>query len=207
VELSGATRASPLLRATGPDQYPLIRTKPSLSARLENVLTAVLIKLDRTTSNIDALLSNENRAAVSHALADLAALSHTLAERRGTLDAAIINGAATLAQTRQASSGLTPLMDRLGHSADSVTRLGDTATLASARAADVAQQLGQTLRHANADTLPQLQGLMAELDALSVSLRQLSDQTVRSPSGLLLGRSPVPLGPGELPTGAGAPAP
>jgi hypothetical protein len=50
VELSGGTRESPRLRATAQNQYPVIRTKPSLSARLENVLSTVLAKLDSTSS-------------------------------------------------------------------------------------------------------------------------------------------------------------
>jgi phospholipid/cholesterol/gamma-HCH transport system substrate-binding protein len=72
VELSGGTRDSPPLRATVEGRYPVIRTKPSLSARLENILTSVLAKLDSTTSNINAMLSDENKAALKNALADIA---------------------------------------------------------------------------------------------------------------------------------------
>jgi len=42
VELSGGGRDSPLLRPAAQGEYPVIRTKPSLAARLENVLTSVL---------------------------------------------------------------------------------------------------------------------------------------------------------------------
>ncbi|MDO8769934.1 MAG: MlaD family protein, partial [Burkholderiaceae bacterium] len=72
VELSGGAMDSPPLRATAGSQYPVIRTKPSLSARLENVLTNVLAKLDSTSNNINAILSDENRAAFSSALTDIA---------------------------------------------------------------------------------------------------------------------------------------
>lgn len=63
VELSGGARDAELLRAIPPNRYPVIQTKPSLSARLENVLTNVLAKLDDTSSSINAILSAENHAA------------------------------------------------------------------------------------------------------------------------------------------------
>ena len=70
VELSGGAPNAAPLRATALEPYPVIRTKPSLSARLENILTAVLPKLERTSSNIDAVLSTENRAASDNFFSD-----------------------------------------------------------------------------------------------------------------------------------------
>ena len=48
VELSGGSPNSPPLVAAKPGEFPEIRTKPSLSARLENVLTTLMAKLDST---------------------------------------------------------------------------------------------------------------------------------------------------------------
>ena len=42
VELSGGAMGSPLLHAVAPNKYPVIQTRPSLSARLENVPDAYL---------------------------------------------------------------------------------------------------------------------------------------------------------------------
>ena len=71
VELSGGNPQSRPLTAIGPGGYPMIRTIPSLSARLENVLTSVLAKLDRTSANIDALFDDENRAEIKRSLSIL----------------------------------------------------------------------------------------------------------------------------------------
>jgi len=82
VELSGGSAGAALLQP-GPDgEPPLIRSKPSLSARLENVMTTVLASLDRTSANVNNLLDADNQAAVKRALADASALLHTLAEQR-----------------------------------------------------------------------------------------------------------------------------
>ena len=53
VELSGGARDSPPLTATDGNEYPVIPTKPSLTARLEYILTSVLAKLDSTSSSIN----------------------------------------------------------------------------------------------------------------------------------------------------------
>jgi len=197
VELSGGTLGSPELRAKAPGEYPQIRTKPSLSARLENVLTDVLAKLDRTSSNIDAILSDANRQAFSSSLADIASITHTLAARGPSIDAGLADAARTLANSARASAQLGPLVEQAGRSAVAVEAMGQAATLASQQAGRTVQAVGADVQRFSAEALPELQSLMQELQRLSVSLHRLSEQTERNPSGLLLGRSPVPPGPGE----------
>jgi phospholipid/cholesterol/gamma-HCH transport system substrate-binding protein len=199
VELGGGTRDSPPLRATVEGQYPQIRTKPSLSARLENVLTDVLAKLDRTSSNIDAMLSVENQLAVKSALADIAAVLRTVAARKETLDAGIVNAARTFDNSARVTAQLGPVIERIGRSADAVEKLGNDASAASKSAGKTINAVGADLQRFTSETLPELERLLGELSVLSASLRRLSDQTERNPGGLLFGHSPVPDGPGESP--------
>jgi phospholipid/cholesterol/gamma-HCH transport system substrate-binding protein len=197
VELSGGTRDSPALRAAPPEAYPVIRTKPSLGARLENVLTTVLSKLDSTSSTIDALLSVENRRAFSSALADIAVVSRALAARKDTLDAGIASAARTFEQAERVTAQLGPVIERIGRSADAVEKLGNEAASASANAGRTLDAVGAEVQRASADTLPQLQRLIGELSDLSTSMRRLAEQTERNPSSLLVGRAAPPPGPGE----------
>ena len=81
VELNGGALNAPPLHTAPGAQYPEIRTRPSLSARLENVLTSVLAKLDNTSSSINAVLSEENRAAFKSTLTDIALVARTIAAR------------------------------------------------------------------------------------------------------------------------------
>jgi phospholipid/cholesterol/gamma-HCH transport system substrate-binding protein len=197
VELSGGTPDSALLRASEPGQYPLIRTKPSLSARLENVLTTVLTKLDRTSSHIDAILSDANQAAFSSALADIAAVSHTLAARRDTIDAGLANAARTFDHTARGTAQLGPVVAQIGNSAAAVETMANATAQASTNAGKTFDSVGADVQRFSAETLPELQRLLGELNVLSTSLRRLSEQTERNPTGLLFSRSPVPDGPGE----------
>lgn len=205
VELSGGTDQAPLLRAAEGSEYPEIRTKPSLSARLDNVLTSVLAKVDSTSNNLNAILSVENQVAFKSTLADLASLTHTLAARKETIDAGLLDAARTMKNSAQASAGLEPLIARLGRSADAVEKMGNEVAKTSVSAGKTINSAGRDVNRFTAETVPQLERLLAELSVLTTSLRRLSEQTERNPSGLLFGHKPVPDGPGESPQGARKP--
>ena len=201
VELDGGSVASPPLRAVAPEIYPVIRTRPSLSARLENVLTTVLAKLDATSDSVNKVLSEENVAAFKSTLADLSVVAHTVAARKDSIDAGMADAARTLDNSARLSlrldSQLGPLLERMGRSADAVRNLGDEAARASASAGKTVDSVGADVKRFTADSLPELQSLLGEMHVLTASLRRLVDETERNPRGFLFGRKPVPEGPGE----------
>ncbi len=197
LELDGGALTAPPLLAKEGEQYPVIKTKPSLSARLETILTNVLAKLDGTSNNVNALLSDENRAAVSSALADIATFTHTLAQRSETLDAAIADAARTMQNTARISARIGPTLDRMDDGAEAVERMGNNVAVASASAGKTIDSVGGELQRFTGEVLPELQNMMSEMQVLAASMRRLSEQTERNPSSLIFGTSPVPLGPGE----------
>lgn len=201
VELSGGTRDAPPLTATAKSEYPVIRTKPSLSARLENVLTNVLAKLESTSNNLNALLSDENRAAFTRALAAIATVAQTIAARKDALDAGIANAARTFENASRATARIEPLIDRIGRSADAVEKMGNEVAGTSASAGKTVDSVGADVKRFTAETLPELERLLGELGVLAGSLRRLSEQLGRDPRGFLFGRKQVPEGPGESRTG------
>ena len=200
VELSGGARDAAPLHAKPGSDYPVIQTKPSLSARLENVLTSVLANLDSTSKNINAILSEENQASFKNALADIATVAHTIAARKETLDAGIANAARTFENTSRATAQVGPVIDRLGRGADAVEKMGNEVANTAASAGKTINSVGSDVKRFTAETVPELERLLGELSVLSTSLRRLTEQTERNPASLLFGRRPVPEGPGE--TGA-----
>ena len=171
---------------------------------LFHILTTVLAKLDSTSNNINALLSDENRLAVKSALADIATVSRTLAARKDTLDAGLASAARTFDNSARVTAQLgpviervAPVIDRIGRSADAIEKLGNEAALASTSAGKTVDAVGADVKRLTAETVPEMTRLLGELNVLSASLRRLSEQTERNPSSLLFGRSPVPPGPGE----------
>jgi phospholipid/cholesterol/gamma-HCH transport system substrate-binding protein len=196
-ELTGGSASAPLLTAKGGVPYPQIRTKPSLGARLENVLTSVLANLNHTAANINALLDDGNRNAIKNMLADTSALMNTLAAQKGSIGSGIANASRTAANTAGASAQLDAMLARISVSANAVNKM---ASQTEATASDVSQTAGHldvSVKQFTNRTLPQMQALLAEMSALAASLRHVSEQTARNPGSLLRGRQPVPLGPGE----------
>ncbi len=200
VELSGGAKDAAPLLAIPPNRYPVIQTKPSLSARLENVLTTVLSKLDDTSSSINSILSAENQAAFKSALADIATVARTVAARKDAIDTGITSAARTLQNSAGATAQMAPVIERIGRGADAVEKMGSEVARTSESAAKTVDAVGADLQRFGTDTLPELRRLLGELAALSTSLRRLSEQTERDPRGLLFGRKPVSPGPGETAT-------
>lgn len=197
VELNGGSAASAALVAQGGAKYPQIRTQPSLAARLENILTSVLAKLDSTSTSINAILSPENQAAFRSAMADIAVITRTVAARKDSIDSGMVDAAATLKNAAKVSARLDNLADRVGRGADAVESMGTEVAKTSVSAGKTVAVMGADVKHFSAETLPELERLLGELSTLSGSLRQLTDQTRRDPRGLIFGRTPVPDGPGE----------
>ena len=211
VELDGGAKGAAPLVATWQQKYPVIQTKPSLSTRLENILTTVLSKLDNTSSNIDSLLSRENQEAVKSTLADIAIVSKTIASRKTEIDAGIVNAARAANNTARATQKLNPIVDKIepvmdqlnitiaqiNRSAVAIEKAGNEAAIASTSAGKTVTSVGANIERYSSETLPEVQRLLAELNELSTSLKRLIEQTERDPASLLRGRSLVPDGPGE----------
>jgi len=195
VELSGGDTNSPILVAKGNAPYPEIKTIPSLSTRLENLLSSVVGKLDHLSGSFDGINSPQNVKAFSSALSDIAAVSHTIALRKDSLDAGMKSAANTFANTDQASKKLESLIVSVEKSAKAVELMANDTAGASRDVA--AKSLGSDTHQFISETAPEIRNLISELNVLSASLRRFSEQAERNPAGFIAGPSPVPEGPGE----------
>ena len=197
VELSGGDTNSPILVAKGNAPYPEIKTIPSLSTRLENLLSSVVGKLDHLSSSFDGINSPQNVKAFSSALSDIAAVSHTIALRKDSLDAGMKSAANTFANTDQASKKLESLIVNVEKSAKAVELMANDTAGASRDVGSAAKSLGGDTHQFISETAPEIRNLISELNVLSASLRRFSEQAERNPAGFIAGPSPVPEGPGE----------
>lgn len=182
VELTGGSLQSPLLKAKRDEKYPVIRTGPSLMARMDTALTSLLANVSRVSDNVNAVLDEDNRRAFKRSLAQIDALTGVLAARSATIEAGVNNAAKTLEHTASASADLGRLIDRAGRSAEAVERLANETSRSAA---------------AVPGTLQGIQLLVDDLRELSASLRRVSDQLERNPNTLLFGKPQPEPGPGE----------
>jgi phospholipid/cholesterol/gamma-HCH transport system substrate-binding protein len=197
VELSGGTADSPPLRGANADDIPTIPSKPSLSTRLESVLSTVLASVDRMSTNLNAFFDADTRAALKQMLADTATLTHTLAAQQAELASGIADAARTARNTSRASEHLGLAIDRVAKAADSVDRMADKVNAASDRVGHSVEAAAGGIQAVSADTGPALANLLGEMNQLALSLQRLSEQTQRNPNSLLVGAPPRKPGPGE----------
>jgi phospholipid/cholesterol/gamma-HCH transport system substrate-binding protein len=193
VELTGGSRDSPPLVAQNDAEYPVIKSGPSLMSRLDTAVTSLLANLNRSSENLNALMDEDNRRSVKHALADLEILSRTLAARSALIDSSLSNAARTMENTARLSGELPLLAQRIQRSADAFDHMTNELARAATSASgtlDGAQQFTST-------TLPEVHQLVVELRDLTGSLRRFSGELEKNPSALIYGKPAAKRGPGE----------
>ncbi len=170
VEITGGTASAPLLVAKEAERYPVIKTRPSTFAQLQQSAPEVVAKLNVAASRLNDLLNDNNRRAIAHVLANLDETTATIAHRSADIDATIANANKAMANLREASNSLRPT---LGHVDLTIQKYGKVADDADA--------------FINGDGLAQLSDLIGEMRRLVSNLTQVSDQINRQPTKLLFG--------------------
>jgi len=197
VELTGGGKDSPLLEARSDEDYPVIAAGPSLLARLDTAVTGLLANLTRATDNVNALLNEQNRQAISQTLADVRIVSRTLATRSKTLDAGIADTARTMENAARFTAELPALLRRIERSADGFDRMADTLARAGTSATQAIDSTRSDVRPFTAEGLAEVRQLVAELRDLTSTLHRVGSELERNPSTLLWGRAVPKRGPGE----------
>lgn len=197
VELTGGSAQSPALIPTSDLLIPVIRSKASLSTRLEAVLSTVLANVDAVSANVNEMFDTENKAAVRQILADSAIISQMLVAQKSALTTTMSNAAVASAQVAKASAQVDPTIKRVNATIDDWKTAAKTVTSTSQSANKTIESATLAVDQISVDTLPSLNVLMADLNQLVRSLQRLSEQTARNPSSIILGSPPQPVGPGE----------
>lgn len=194
IELSGHSPSAPPLKAATGDQYPVIRTSPSLMLRLDSAVTTLLGNLNRSSERINTLLDDKNRQTMQQTMAHLEQLSAMLAKNSQTIDSGLNQAARAMEGTQRlttlANAELPKLLQRIHRSADAFDRM-------TANAARAGVSTAQTAESVRTEALPEARQTLTELRELTASLRRFSETLERNPGLLLQGRAPIPPGPGE----------
>lgn len=190
VDLLGGSRDAPRLAARGRESYPVIRSAPSLMARIDYVLPRLLANLERISEGFGATLDEENRRLLKEGLVDVAAVARSLAAQTGIIEAGIGDAALTMEHAARAGRDLPRLLARLEQGATAVEKMAVGADQAVSEGRD-------RLDRFSSETLPELTALVGELREIAGSLRRTALEIERNPAVLLQGKPPRPPGPGE----------
>ena len=193
VDLGGGSREASPPEPDPRTGFPEISTRPSLLRRLDTGATALVADLSQTAQSINQLVDPETRVALQRTLRDLDSVVHVFAARSKEIDASLADAAKTLGNSARASAELTQLMQQVGRSASAVERAAAEIADAGVAARTTLDSVGQF----GAESLPELQRLLADVRALTTSLGRVAQELERNPNALVMGRRAPPPGPGE----------
>ena len=176
IELGGGSRSAAPLHARPGEAFPTIETHPSALAHLDEAAASVVGDVGRVATSLNEMLDPETRRAF-----------RTM----------IRNAARTSAE-------LPPVVARLGRGAGAVERMGNelAETGIAARAAvqearGAIRQVGEGAGRLDAEVVPDVRRLVADLRDASASLARVTAELERNPSALVAGRAERAPGPGE----------
>ena len=190
VELAGGGRDSAPLRPGPGDPYPVIESQPSVFARLDTAVSEGLQTLDQLAQRLNQVLSAENIAAAGTILANVRAVTETLAANSERIER-------TLTGTDRLARELPVLVERVEQTLERFDAMTSEVRSSADGASELIATGRDSLGEINRTTLPQLNRTLDELYELSRNLGRLSEELSDNPETLIFGRpSPAP-GPGE----------
>jgi phospholipid/cholesterol/gamma-HCH transport system substrate-binding protein len=194
IEISGGTLRSPRLIAMAGQRYPRIAWRPSSLDALFDNTPKLMDHLNVISGNLQALLDDQNRRAISETLANLNDLTTRLDERSQDIDHILSDGSLTLHNLARASARLDVLLAHFQGAPANVNRLVASANVTVARATKLADDVDGVVRasrpglHELTTTVPtRLDALLTMASRLTASLDRLSAELERHPNSLLFG--------------------
>jgi phospholipid/cholesterol/gamma-HCH transport system substrate-binding protein len=210
LNLNGGSRDAPILEAAPDQEYPVIKTGPSLFFRVdmaisrllsEQGLTKLLASLNQLSQQATAVVDEENRAALRRILKDLSELTQTLAARHEQVDKGVLGAsqaAENLAKMTETMNKRMPmLLERVDKSAAALQAMTQELARTGKAVSGLVQETKPELQEFSRNTLAETGQLVAELRQLTATLNRVAQDLEREPNALVLGRAPRAKGPGE----------
>lgn len=210
LNLNGGSRDAPALETEPGQEYPVIKTGPSLFFRLdmaisrllsEQGLTKLLANLNTLSQNATAVVDEDNRTALRQILKDLSELTQTLAARNEQVDKGVLSAsqaAENLARLTESMNKQMPmLLERVNKSAVALQGMTEELAKTGKTVSSFVQETKPDLDQFSRNTLAETGLLVTELRQLTATLHRVAQDLEREPNALVLGRTPRPKGPGE----------
>jgi phospholipid/cholesterol/gamma-HCH transport system substrate-binding protein len=197
VDLKGGGLDSPMLVAKGGEEYPVIKSSPSFFARLDVSGTELLANLNVMISSLVKLLDADGRKSLSEIIANIHAITDTVADRKQEIDQGLLNASRMLEHGAAATERLEPMLAQLDETARSFQLMADRVGETSERVNRYVAGSGTGVQQFSQQTLPEVGALVTELRTLADTLRDVSEKLEEDPRALLYGSALEVPGPGE----------
>ncbi|MBS0165124.1 MAG: MCE family protein [Nitrospira sp.] len=210
INLTGGSREAPSLQAQAGQTYPVIRTGPSLFARLDKTasrllseegLAQLLADLDLAAKGVAKVLDEDNRTTLTKTIKDLADVAQTIASHKTQIEQSL-NGAARSAEnlarlTTSLNAQVPPLLAGITKSVSAMDVATEELAKTTKTVGAVVSEARPELQQFTKRTLPEAGQLVTELRQLTSTLTRVARELEREPSSLVFGRKTPSRGPGE----------
>lgn len=210
INLTGGSREAPSLQAQAGQTYPVIRTGPSLFARLDKTasrllseegLAQLLADLDLAAKGVAKVLDEDNRTTLTKTIKDLADVAQTIASHKTQIEQSL-NGAARSAEnlarlTTSLNAQVPPLLAGITKSVSAMDVATEELAKTTKTVGAVVNEARPELQQFTKRTLPEAGQLVTELRQLTSTLTRVARELEREPSSLVFGRKTPSRGPGE----------
>ncbi|MGE0643274.1 MAG: MlaD family protein [Nitrospira sp.] len=210
VNLTGGSREAPALVALEGQNYPVIKTGPSLFFRLDEAVSRLLseeglaqliVHLDSAAVGVAKMLDEENQTLLKRTIKDLSDVAQTIASHKTQIDQSL-NGAAKSADnlvklTASLNAQVPTLLAGINKSVVALDRATDELAKTSKTVGTIVNESKPELQQFTKRTLPEAGLLVTELRQLTGTLTRVARELEREPSSLVFGRKTPPRGPGE----------
>ncbi len=209
INLSFGDESSEFLKAQKGQEYPVIKTIPSLLIKIENTVGDLTLNLSDTLQRTRELLKEENQAEFSLLLKNSAIF---VSKMNQTLDdETIINLQQTMKNLNNVSKRLDEMMPRVEKLIENSVAWEDSvsASFASIMKSYVgiagsmntfnkALQSGDfNLKEMSSDILPTMNNTLLDMQSLIIKMQETLSKHERSPSDILFMQEEIKKGPGE----------
>ncbi|MEA1955928.1 MAG: MlaD family protein [Campylobacterota bacterium] len=209
INLSLGKNTTPELKVFGDNKYPIIKTTPSLFAKLESSFSDVTEGFSDTLIKTNRLLNNENQKQFSLVLKETASFMQNMNK---LLDDEMIenlqNSAKNLDSTTAKLDVMIPYIDKFIESSitweDNISNsfssimesyLGIKSSMDEFKRAMSSGEFN--IKEITNDTIPIINNAMLEMQALMIKVEDSLNKYDRSPSDILFRQEEIKKGPGE----------
>lgn len=210
LNLKGGSRDAPPLQAQEGQEYPVIKTGPSLFGRLDEAISRLLSErglsqlledLDVAAKGAGELLDEENRAALKQTIKELSDVAQIFAAHKEEVNRGLSSATQSADNLVKMSASLNEqvpaLLARINKSAIALHTLTEELAKTSRAVGAVVDETRPELEQFSRQTLPEAGLLVSELRQLASTLSRVARDLEREPNAIVFGRTAPARGPGE----------
>ena len=209
INLNLGDNNAPDLKAKAGEQYPVIKTSPSLMENIENSLGTVSNKFSKVLSKTEQLLNNENQQQISLILNRTASFLNKVEKTFDDKSLAHIHN--ILKNTDNVTNKVNTLLPKidnlvdnsivfekeLGEDIDSIAK-SYLAVRGTMKEIEIAINNDEfNFKEMTKDTIPTLNNTLLQMESLMLKVEEVLQSYERSPSDILFKAEEIKKGPGE----------